>query len=80
MMGNFAPVESENDAYYLNEITGKVPDDISGVYLRNGPNPLYIPSNGRQHWFDGDSMVHSIRIKNGTLQYCNKYTLTDKLK
>ena len=79
MMGNFAPVESENDAYLLTDITGKVPTDINGVYLRNGPNPLYIPSNGLQHWFDGDSMVHAIRIKDGTLQYCNKYTLTDKL-
>ena len=24
-------------------------------------------------------MVHAIRIKKGTMQYCNKYTLTDKL-
>ena len=24
-------------------------------------------------------MVHAIRIKEGTMQYCNKYTLTDKL-
>ena len=47
MMGNFAPVESENDAYLLTEISGKIPTDINGVYLRNGPNPLYIPSNGR---------------------------------
>jgi carotenoid cleavage dioxygenase-like enzyme len=57
-----------------------VPKDISGVYLRNGPNPKFIPSNGRQHWFDGDSMIHAIRIKNGELQYSNKYTMTDKLK
>ena len=25
-------------------------------------------------------MIHSIRIKNGTLQYSNKYTMTDRLK
>lgn len=25
-------------------------------------------------------MIHAIRIKNGTLQYSNKYTMTDKLK
>ena len=25
-------------------------------------------------------MIHSMRIKNGTLQYSNKYTMTDKLK
>lgn len=57
-----------------------MPRDITGVYLRNGPNPKYIPANGRQHWFDGDSMIHSIRIKNGELQYSNKYAMTDRLK
>jgi carotenoid cleavage dioxygenase len=56
-----------------------VPRDIAGVYLRNGPNPKFIPQNGRQHWFDGDSMIHAIRIKEGKLQYSNKYTMTDKL-
>lgn len=68
-MGNFAPVKDEHDAYVINpkEMTGKTPTDISGVYLRNGPNPKLIPSNGRQHWFDGDSMIHAIKIKNGQL-------------
>ena len=81
-MGNFAPVKEEHEAYYISkkEITGKIPTDISGVYLRNGPNPKYIPSNGRQHWFDGDSMIHAIRIKNGTLQYSNKFAMTDRIK
>ena len=70
-MGNYvnAPVHHENEPYeiQLSDIKGKVPRDISGVYLRNGPNPKFIPSNGRQHWFDGDSMIHAIRIKNGKL-------------
>jgi carotenoid cleavage dioxygenase len=81
-MGNFAPVTEENDAYLINpmDIRGKTPQDITGVYLRNGPNPKFIPSNGRQHWFDGDSMIHAIRIKDGNLQYSNKYTMTDRMK
>ena len=82
LMGNFAPVSDENEAYTIenHHIRGTVPKDISGVYLRNGPNPKFIPSNGRQHWFDGDSMIHAIRIKDGQLKYSNKYTMTDKLK
>lgn len=81
LMGNYAPVEEENEAYYIkaSDIVGRIPRDISGVYLRNGPNPKFIPSNGRQHWFDGDSMIHAIRIKYGKLQYLNKYAMTDKL-
>lgn len=82
LMGNYAPVQEENEPYLISNehITGRVPRDITGVYLRNGPNPKYIPSNGRQHWFDGDSMIHAIRIKNGKIHYMNKWALTDKLK
>ena len=53
---------------------GSVPKDINGVYLRNGPNAKMTPSNGRYHWFDGDSMIHAFRIKDGRIFYCNKYT------
>ena len=44
---------------------GKVPNDINGVYLRNGPNALYEAGNGRGHFFDGDAMIHALRIKDG---------------
>jgi carotenoid cleavage dioxygenase len=49
LMGNYAPVKDENEAYHITPdvIKGRVPRDITGVYLRNGPNPKYIPSNGR---------------------------------
>lgn len=48
-MGNYAPVKDENEPYEISKenIIGHVPKDISGVYLRNGPNPKFIPSNGR---------------------------------
>jgi len=49
LMGNYAPVQDENEPYEIQpkNIIGSVPKDISGVYLRNGPNPKFIPSNGR---------------------------------
>ena len=41
MKGNFKPIADE-DLYELVDIKqGKVPTDINGVYLRNGPNPLH---------------------------------------
>jgi len=52
-------------------VAGDIPKDITGVYLRNGPNPKYIPANNRNHFFDGDSMVHAMRIKDGRLWYSN---------
>ena len=65
------------------ETTSKVghgaPTDISGVYLRNGPNADYIPSDNRYHVFDGDGMIHAVRIKDGTVQYCNRFVKTPRL-
>jgi carotenoid cleavage dioxygenase-like enzyme len=40
-MGNFTFIAKENEAYEIPDSDlkfGKVPTDISGVYLRNGPN------------------------------------------
>lgn len=30
------------------------------------------------HWFDGDGMVHALRIKGGKIYYCNRYTETPR--
>ena len=56
-----------------------MPTDINGVYLRNGPNAKYHADNGRGHFFDGDAMIHAIRIKDGRIFYCNKWAETPKL-
>src|ERR1700754_2356567 len=34
-------------------ISGRLPDDLTGVYLRNGTNPQFGPSSARWHMFDG---------------------------
>lgn len=57
-----------------------MPLDLKGVFLRNGPNPVMIPSNNRHHWFDGDSMIHAIRIESGRLFYSNQLCATPKLR
>lgn len=73
MKGNFAPIDWEHSYEVIKIVDGKVPTDITGVYLRNGPNIKYLAENNRHHWFDGDAMVHAMRIKDGALYYCNKY-------
>jgi carotenoid cleavage dioxygenase len=37
--GNLAPVTEEVTAFDL-EVTGTLPPELDGRYLRNGPNPL----------------------------------------
>jgi carotenoid cleavage dioxygenase-like enzyme len=58
-------VKEEKSYEVIEVVEGAVPTDINGVYLRNGPNPKFMPSTNRNHWFDGDSMIHAFRIKNG---------------
>lgn len=76
LRGNFAPIEKE----WQYEIEpgmikeGAIPNDINGVFLRNGPNPLFMPPHGRHHWFDGDGHIHGFRLKNGKAFYCNRQT------
>lgn len=72
--GNFAPVRQEITAQTL-QVIGELPPDMSGMFLRNGPNPQYSPL-GQYHWFDGDGMLHGVRIHNGRAEYRNRYVRT----
>ena len=72
--GNFAPVREEIAADEL-KIIGELPPDLSGMFVRNGPNPQWQPK-GQYHWFDGDGMLHGVRISNGKASYRNRYVRT----
>ncbi|MBU7584249.1 MAG: carotenoid oxygenase family protein [Nostoc sp. TH1S01] len=74
--GNFAPVREEITAENL-QVIGKLPPELSGMFLRNGPNPQYSPI-GQYHWFDGDGMLHGVRISEGKAVYRNRYVQTQK--
>ncbi len=76
--GVFAPWRTEENLDQL-EVIGKIPADLQGVLLRNGPNPQFDPV-GAYHWFDGDGMLHAIRIKNGRASYDNRWVRTERFK
>jgi Retinal pigment epithelial membrane protein len=40
LSGNFASIGPEIDAADLPVIAGRIPPELSGAYMRNGPNPL----------------------------------------
>ncbi len=74
LQGKFAPVSNEITAENL-EVRGELPADLSGIFLRNSPNPKHAPK-GRYHWFDGDGMIHAVHIRDGKATYRNRYVRT----
>src|SRR5688572_8882789 len=78
LQGNFAPVKQELDTPAL-EVIGEIPRDLRGTYYRNGPNQAFEPI-GRYHWFDGDGMIHAIRLEDGRASYRNRWVESDGLK
>jgi len=78
LTGGFAPGTDELVLEDL-PIEGKIPVDLNGVYLRNGPNPMFEPK-ASYHYFDGDGMVHSGLFRNGKFTYRNKYVRTADLQ
>src|SRR5262249_1664824 len=75
LRGVFAPTSAEIPADNL-EVEGEIPRDLFGVYLRNGPNPIFQPRD-RYHWFDGDGMIHAIEFREGKATYRNRWITTE---
>ena len=78
LSGNFAPVGRELDAADLPVIAGRIPPDLSGAYMRNGPNPLFKPISFT-YPMDGDGMIHAIYLDNGRARYRNRFVATTSL-
>ncbi len=67
LSGLFAPVTEEITAFDL-PVTGRLPAELNGRYLRNGPNPMSL-ADPNYHWFVGPGMVHGVRLRNGRAEW-----------
>jgi carotenoid cleavage dioxygenase-like enzyme len=72
--GAWRPQVCELDAWDL-DVTGELPTDLEGVYLRNTENPLWPPIK-RYHPFDGDGMIHAVTFREGRAAYRNRFVRT----
>jgi carotenoid cleavage dioxygenase len=78
--GDWTPVTSE---VVLDDlvIQGTIPDDLVGTLYRNSYNQRFAPLNPESyHVFDGDGMVYSIELREGTATYRNKWVANDGAK
>ena len=79
LTGNFAPVTEEVTVTSL-RVTGRIPPELNGRYLRNGPNPLAVADAQRHHWFMGHGMVHGVCLAHGRAQwYRNRWIRSAEL-
>ena len=72
--GAWTPNFDEYDANDM-EVIGNIPEDIDGVYIRNTENPVH-DAIGRYHPFDGDGMLHMMRLSSGKAEYKNRFIRT----
>ncbi len=81
--GAFAPVKEETTAFGL-EVTGHIPGELNGLYVRNGGNPPPVPYVGHYHWFLPDGMLNGIDFSDGRAnwfrsRWVRTTALTEKL-
>ncbi|GMJ15900.1 hypothetical protein HRI_005259200 [Hibiscus trionum] len=91
---NFAPVDESKEGVQVTDIKGKIPDGFAeGVYIRNGPNPIFgtltstssMFGRSSNTWVEGDGMLHALYFCKGldgswTVVYKNRYVETDTFK
>ncbi len=79
LTGRFAPVHDEITVERL-EIDGNLPPDLSGAYLRNGPNPAFTPLGSYTYPLEGDGMIHGVWLEGGQARYANRFVRTQGLR
>ena len=80
LAGNFAPLKSKVTAFEL-EVIGRVPEELTGRFLRIGPNPideLDLVRLVRHHWFAGTGMAHGLRLRGGKAEWFRSRFVLDR--
>lgn len=73
LSGLHSPMDDERTITDL-AVTGSIPAELDGRYVRIGPNPVTPPNPAVYHWFTGDGMVHGVKLKSGkALWYRNRW-------
>jgi all-trans-8'-apo-beta-carotenal 15,15'-oxygenase len=72
----YRSLKQESD-YWIDEIEGEIPTELSGTLFRNGPGLLDVNGERVQHPFDGDGMICAIAFQNGRAHFRNRFVKTE---
>lgn len=68
--------QPEEFSYWVEDIEGEIPSELTGTIFRNGPGLTDINGYRLRHPFDGDGMINSVAFQNGKAFYRNKFVKT----
>ncbi|MEM6450863.1 MAG: carotenoid oxygenase family protein [Cyanobacteria bacterium P01_D01_bin.105] len=69
--------QPEEFAYWIDDVEGEIPAELTGTTFRNGPGLTDINGYRCKHPFDGDGMINSVAIQHGKAFYRNKFVKTE---
>ena len=70
--------QTQEFAYWIDQIEGQIPAQLEGVLYRNGPGLLDIHGHPVSHPFDGDGMISAIAFRDGKAHYRNRFVRTQE--
>lgn len=59
-------------------VQGRVPAGLKGTLYRNGPGQFSYGDEYATHWFDGDGLIHRIKIEDGAATHSGRFVQTPK--
>ena len=60
------------------QVEGKIPKQLNGTMLRNGPALFERAGERYQHWFDGDGMLQKFQLQDGKVTHRGQFIHTEK--
>jgi all-trans-8'-apo-beta-carotenal 15,15'-oxygenase len=62
--------------YWIDDVEGQIPPELTGTIFRNGPGLLDINGQQFHHPFDGDGMISAISFTEGRAHFRNRFVRT----
>ncbi|MGK7930102.1 MAG: carotenoid oxygenase family protein [Microcystaceae cyanobacterium] len=70
--------QPNEENYWIEDIEGHIPTDLSGTLFRNGPGLLEVQGTPLTHPFDGDGMVSAFSFMgDGRVHFRNRFVRTE---